>query len=195
MIQFKCDTCSRQHAVPDSAVGKKAKCSCGHVLRVPETTVAPAALSLRDRRLRADEERVRKLVLTHPAIQLVDTHGSPATVYDLRYTVTSLRAKGEVVEEANEHTVRITLGAEYPRTGPLCQMTSDIFHPNIDTSTICVGDHWTVGEKLSDLIVRIAEMLAFQSYNIRSPLNAQAAMWADLNPQRLPTDPRSFVVE
>ena len=62
--------------------------------------------------------------------------------------------------------------------------------PNIDPTTICVGDHWTAGERLVDLTVRIGEMIAYQAYNIQSPLDAEAAMWADLNQQVLPTDPR-----
>ena len=55
-----------------------------------------------------------------------------------------------------------------------------------------VGDHWTAGERLVDLVVRIGEMLAYQAYNIRSPLDARAAMWADLNPDKLPTDPKTI---
>ena len=63
---------------------------------------------------------------------------------------------------------------------------------NIDTSTICVGDHWTAGERLADLVVRIGEMLSYQLYNVRSPLDGEAAMWADLNRDKLPTDNRNF---
>jgi len=36
------------------------------------------------------------------------------------------------------------------------------------------------------LVVRIGEMICFQSYNIKSPLNAKAAAWAELNQERLP---------
>jgi ubiquitin-protein ligase len=67
-----------------------------------------------------------------------------------------------------------------------------IFHPNIDPATICVGDHWTAGERLVDLVLRIGEMIAYQAYNIKSPLDAEAAMWADLNVDKLPIDPRNL---
>jgi hypothetical protein len=43
-----------------------------------------------------------------------------------------------------------------------------------------------------DLIVRIGEMLAYQAYNIKSPLDAHAAMWADLNAEKLPMDARTI---
>ncbi len=116
--------------------------------------------------------------------------GSPADRYELEYAVESLREESGTIVGTGTHRVSITLGSDYPRAAPLCQMLSPVFHPNIDTSTICIGDHWTPGERLDDLLVRIAELLAYQTYNIRSPLNAKAAMWADLNQSRLPTDPR-----
>ena len=68
-------------------------------------------------------------------------------------------------------------------------MLTPVFHPNIDPATICVGDHWTAGERLVDLAVRIGEMIAYQAYNIQSPLDAEAAMWADLNQQASPPTP------
>lgn len=46
---------------------------------------------------------------------------------------------------------------------------------NIDPATICVGDHWTAAESLATLIRRIVEMLCFQSYNVKSPRNGEAA--------------------
>jgi len=36
------------------------------------------------------------------------------------------------------------------------------------------------------MVTRIAEMICFQSYNVKSPLNARAAAWAEQNIQRLP---------
>jgi len=71
-------------------------------------------------------------------------------------------------------------------------MLTPIFHPNIDPSTICVGDHWAAGERLADLVVRIGELIAYQAYNIKSPLDAEAAMWADLHAKELPTDSRNL---
>jgi len=48
------------------------------------------------------------------------------------------------------------------------------------------GDHSSAGESLADMIARIAEMICFQSYNVKSPLNARAAAWAEQNVARLP---------
>ena len=71
-------------------------------------------------------------------------------------------------------------------------MLTPVFHPNIDETTICVGDHWTAGARLVDLVIQIGEMLAYQAYNIKSPLNGEAAMWADLNPDKLPIDSQNL---
>jgi ubiquitin-protein ligase len=65
-------------------------------------------------------------------------------------------------------------------------MLTPVFHPNIDPQKICIGDHWSAGESLPQLIVRIGEMLCYQSYNVKSPLNAEAAAWAELNAETLP---------
>ena len=35
-------------------------------------------------------------------------------------------------------------------------------------------------------------MLAYQAYNIKSPLDGEAAMWADLHADKLPTDNRNL---
>ena len=71
-------------------------------------------------------------------------------------------------------------------------MLTPIFHPNIEPATICVGDHWTAGERLVDLVVRIGEMIAYQAYNVKSPLDGEAAMWADLHVRDLPVDDRNL---
>jgi hypothetical protein len=55
-----------------------------------------------------------------------------------------------------------------------------------------VGDHWTAGERLVDLVIRIGEMIAYQAYNIQSPLDGEAAMWADQNARHLPVDLRDL---
>jgi ubiquitin-protein ligase len=65
-------------------------------------------------------------------------------------------------------------------------MLTEVFHPNIDPQKICIGDHWSAGQTLDSLVVRIAEMICFQSYNTKSPLNAKAAAWAEQNPGKLP---------
>ena len=142
----------------------------------------------------ADEKDMRETFANGRLGRIVSTRGTPPELYVVELHVTSLvegSAKGEA-KRGDLHQIEVQLTSEYPRVGPKCRMLSPIFHPNIDASSICIGDHWAAGERLSDLVIRIAEMLAFQAYNIRSPLNATAAMWADLNATRLPIDARDL---
>ncbi|HRK32635.1 MAG TPA: ubiquitin-conjugating enzyme E2 [Tepidisphaeraceae bacterium] len=150
-------------------------------------------MSPRARRLLADAESITQIFGNCPHIRIVKQSGSPPDGYEIEYSVKSLArdSKGKPIERM-DHRVLIQLTSDYPRLSPKCSMLTPAFHPNIDESTICVGDHWTAGERLTDLIVRIAEMLGYQAYNIRSPLDGEAAMWADLNQKKLPLDPRNM---
>ena len=148
---------------------------------------------MRLRRLAADAEQMAKSFENSDSIRVKASAGDPPDTYQIDYAVASLVRddKGKPIPKS-EHRVEIQLTSDYPRLAPQCRMLTPIFHPNIDESTICVGDHWTAGERLVDLVIRIGEMLAYQAYNIKSPLDGEAAMWADLNPDKLPTDSRSI---
>jgi ubiquitin-protein ligase len=200
MIEFACPSCARKYAVPDSAAGRTAKCPCGQMLTVPASSPAQVAppdqagsskLPMRTRRLMADAADMAALARS-PAIRIITTVGEPAEIYRVEYKVNSLEPGEQGPVSRDRHTVEIQLTADYPRLAPKCKMLTPIFHPNIGPATICVGDHWTAGERLVDLVIRIGEMIAYQAYNIKSPLDAEAAMWADLNADHLPTDPRNL---
>lgn len=151
-------------------------------------------MSVRLRRLSTDFERVRLLFQGDAAIRLVEYHGKPPEHYILEYHVNSIQQdmNSGSLRAQNIFRVAITLPGSYPRTGPHCRMITPVFHPNIAPHAICIGDHWAAGESLAGLIVRIAEMLAYQSYNIKSPLNGEAAQWAAKNRARLPLDRFDF---
>ena len=149
---------------------------------------------MRLRRLTADAQQMRAAFATFPTIRIVGAEGDPPELYRLEYHVRGLERgrRPDKPVSRETHRVEIQLTSEYPRQAPKCRMLTPVFHPNIDPATICVGDHWAAGERLVDLAVRIGEMLAYQAYNIKSPLDAEAAMWADLNQDKLPVDPRDL---
>ena len=209
MISFRCSGCGRSFSVPEAFAGRRAKCkSCGAPVVVPAAPAdvtppqpppagapppAPQKVPMRLRRLASDARQMATAFENFPAIQVRSLSGDPPEAYQVEYYVKGLArdsAGRPVVRE--RHTVEIRLTSEYPRSSPKCKMLTPVFHPNIDPATICVGDHWTAGERLVDLVVRIGEMIAYQAYNIKSPLDGEAAMWADLNPDRLPIDGRSL---
>ncbi|HZL34379.1 MAG TPA: ubiquitin-conjugating enzyme E2 [Tepidisphaeraceae bacterium] len=161
----------------------------------PHRPAAGAAkIPVHIRRLMADAQQMTKAFGSGIGpIRIKSAVGDPPEVYQIEYNVSSL-ARGWFgrPKKRTSHRVEIQLTSEYPRVSPICRMLTPIFHPNIDSTTICVGDHWTAGERLIDLVIRIGEMLAYQAYNIKSPLDGEAAMWADLHQSRLPTDTRDL---
>jgi ubiquitin-protein ligase len=153
----------------------------------------PAKIPMRVRRLMSDASAMSSAFLDFPLIKVTAGAGDPPETYRIQYSIQSLeRGKNGHPVPREQHEMEIQLTSEYPRISPHCRMLTPIFHPNIDPATICVGDHWTAGEQLPDLVIRIGQMIAYQEYNIRSPLDAEAAMWADLNSQNLPIDSRDL---
>src|SRR5262249_12519162 len=150
---------------------------------------------VRLRRLQADFLKLREYVRSHPRVQLVQYEGDPPESYQLRFRIKSLRQKDDELLEVSDHLVEIMLPRNYPRTPPQCRMLTPVFHPNIAPHAICMGAHRSAGEPLSSLVARIGEMLAYQSYNTKSPLNGEAARWVDENMDRLPLDPVQMDVE
>ena len=149
-------------------------------------------MGLRERRLSADAREMERFSGQDGPVVLIRREGDPPERYTLEYRVESLAVQeGEVVPR-HQHRVEIFLTLAYPRQAPQCRMLTPVFHPNIAPHAISIGDHWTAGESLAALCIRIAEMLTFQSYNVKSPLNGEAAQWAEKNIARLPLEKTDF---
>src|SRR3989304_5957089 len=151
--------------------------------------------TVRLRRLSADYARLQDYVRQHPRVRLIQADGDPPEKYQFEYRVRSLRMVHGELQPVETHLVEVTLPLNYPRTPPQCRMLSPGFHPNIAPHAICVGDHWSAGESLQSIITRIGEMLAYQSYNVKSPLNGEAARWVEQHKDQMPLDRVSMLVE
>jgi ubiquitin-protein ligase len=201
MISFACGGCGKSFAVPATFAGRRAHCKkCGGGVTVPPAPpqrLAPAppagTVPMRTRRLLADAEQMRSTFRDFEPIQVLSMDGDPPDAYRIEYRVKSLEPgrDGRPAPRV-KHVAEIQLTRDYPRVAPRCKLLTPVFHPNFDATTICIGDHWTAGERLADLVIRIGEMLAYQAYNIKSPLDGEAAMWADLHADKLPTDTRNL---
>ena len=144
-------------------------------------------MQTRLRRLQADHEQVLRLFAEHPYIRLIQTEGTPPDKYTFAFNVEGLVPAGaESITRGSIHQAELFLPLDYPRRPPFCRMITPVFHPNIDPQKICIGDHWSAGQSLAQMVVRIGEMICYQSYNLKSPLNAQAAAWAEQNIAGLP---------
>jgi ubiquitin-protein ligase len=139
------------------------------------------------RRLQSDYERVTTAFANNSHIRLILTEGNPPEKYTFEFALEGLVPQGdESFIPGTVHRAEIFLPIDYPRRPPFCRMITPVFHPNIDPQKICIGDHWSAGQSLAQLIVRIGEMICYQSYNVKSPLNAKAAAWAEQNIEKLP---------
>ncbi len=145
--------------------------------------------TVRLRRLQADYDKMREYVNRHPRLQLIQAEGSPPERYQFEYRIRGLRQTADELSVVKSHMVEVSLPLSYPRLPPQCRMLTPIFHPNIAPHAICIGDHWSPGEPLWSIVARIGEMIAYQSYNTRSPLNGEAARWVDQHLDELPLDP------
>ncbi len=151
--------------------------------------------TVRLRRLQADYDKLLDYVHRHPRVKLVQAQGTPPESYQLEFQLRSLRMKDDEIQVVQDHLVEIHLPRNYPRTPPQCRMLTPIFHPNIAPHAVCIGDHWSAGEPLWSIVARIGEMIAYQSYNTKSPLNGDAARWTDENLDRLPLDSTTMILD
>ncbi|RUL89099.1 ubiquitin--protein ligase [Tautonia sociabilis] len=108
--------------------------------------------------------------------------GDPPQRYLIEFHGRSLaRERGKVIEWQT-HQVEVKLGASYPRTMPELRWLSPIFHPNIsEIGLVCLGGyntHWVPSLQLDELCEMLWDMARFHNYDLRSPYNREAALWA-----------------
>jgi hypothetical protein len=124
-------------------------------------------------------------------------HGNPPQHYTLGFRGASLsRDRGKIVVR-EYHEVDIRLGTQYPRTMPELRWLTPIYHPNIsEIGMVCLGaygTHWVPSLALDELCVMLWDMARYQNYDIRSPYNREAALWAaNQSSFRFPMDGRTL---
>ncbi len=145
-------------------------------------------MNARDRRLSADFEKVKDEFIGHKYIKVDPIEGNPPVRYSVTYYLKGLKLdkKTKKPVETYHHEAEIYLHKNYPREKPLCTINTEIFHPNFGPKKICIADYWAAGENLADIIIQIGQMIQYQSYNPKSPLNQQAARWAVENKEIFP---------
>lgn len=142
-------------------------------------------MSPRQRRLTADFASIRGEFAGHPHIRVEPIGIHPPQTYRVSYRVPGLRLEGDQPLPADEHVCEIRLPLGYPREAPYVVPLTPVFHPNI-AAHYCIGDYWSAGQPLADIVRRIGDMLQYRTYNVKSPLDAVAARWAAENESHLP---------
>ena len=150
--------------------------------------------TIRTRRLTNDYERVLSDLAGSEFVKVKPIAGSPPNHYRVTYLVSGLMSEnsGETTKPVTRHEVDIVLPIGYPKQSPRCTMITPIWHPNIG-DYICIGDYWSAGVPLVDIIVHIGDMIQYKNYNLRSPVNKTAAAWAERNIRSFPVGNRSLL--
>lgn len=137
--------------------------------------------SPQQRRLRSDLAAIERLK-AESSVMGFKAFGTPAQRFLVEFRGTSLaREKGKVVLR-DHHEVEIKLGSSYPRTMPELRWLTPVYHPNIsEIGLVCLGGygtHWVPSLQLDELIVMLWDMARYHNYDLRSPYNRDAALWA-----------------
>jgi ubiquitin-protein ligase len=133
------------------------------------------------RRLRSDLAAMERLMAESSVLHF-RAYGKPAQRYIIEFRGRSLARERGKVGPRDHHEVEVKLGSSYPRTMPELRWLTPVYHPNIsEIGLVCLGGygtHWVPSLHLDELCVMLWDMARFHNYDIRSPYNREAALWA-----------------
>ena len=153
--------------------------------------------SPREKRLEADYQAVSELAKASSVFSF-EAPGRLPQRYRLKFDGIGLsRSLTGEVEVAQSHEVLVNLGAAYPRMIPQLVWQTPIFHPNISNNgVVCLGGygtHWVPSLTLAKLCEMLWDMIRYANFDVNSPYNREAALWArEQTELRLPLDHREI---
>lgn len=128
-----------------------------------------------------------------PSITVTPEKGTPPDQYTVTYQITGVCKKldGDVYS-CDNHTISISLPFGFPHFPPNCLPESFTFHPDFDSSAICIGDAWEAEKSIVKLILHIGRMISGETYSESNTFNEEAAEWYRNNSDQLPFDSTDF---
>jgi ubiquitin-protein ligase len=155
-----------------------------------------SATSPRLRRLQSDLRAMQQLQAESSILHFT-THGDLPENYTIWFLGKGLM-RGEdngPIDLLEKHEVTVRLGAGYPRMMPEIRWKSNVFHPNISgNGSVCLGGYgtyWVPSLTLDELCHMLWDMVRYENYDVTSPYNREAALWAKTqSTYRLPLDKR-----
>jgi ubiquitin-protein ligase len=156
-------------------------------------------MGVRETRLTNDLRRVSDLIANSGgSLKLISKTGNPPYEYVIEYRCKGIETvNGNNPVYRNTHQVKIILGTNYPREKPDAKFLTPIFHPNVfSNQNVCLGNYWTPGETVTELILRIGKIIQYSKdvLNLKSPANGTAKTWASNNMSRFPVDTQTLKV-
>lgn len=151
-------------------------------------------MPIRTRRLTRDYERILADLAASDIVRVTVLAGDPPYHYNVSYKLNGLAwdNRSNQTFAVTEHVVDIHLPLGYPKQQPRCVMRTPIWHPNI-SDYVCIGDYWSPGVALVDIIAHIGDMIQYKTYNLKSPLNKEAAEWAYRHSSSFPIGTRDII--
>jgi ubiquitin-protein ligase len=152
--------------------------------------------AIRLRRLQADHESMIRLSEDSDLIRF-QSFGQPPDRYVVTFGCRGVVKADDRISYTTRHQIEILLHAEYPQAAPHFRQLTPIFHPNFRYGTaglqVCIeARNWSPRESLSDLVLRLGNMITYRNYNPDSPLDGEAAQWARQNAHLFPLDERGW---
>ncbi len=128
-----------------------------------------------------------------PQISVSPGEERPPEHYTVTYQIEGVcKEEGGEVYPCDSHVVSLWLPFAFPQFPPNCRPESPTFHPDFDSSAICIGDFWEADQSIIKLILHIGHMISGEIYSVINPFNEEAAEWYQENSDRLPFDTGSF---
>jgi ubiquitin-protein ligase len=139
-------------------------------------------LSPRERRLHSDYRAIQEL-RDESSIISFESQGVPPDHYRVVFLGRGVaRNNQNEVIYADRHEIIIRLTSGYPRSMPELTWQTPVFHPNISAGGIvCLGGygtHWVPSLRLDELCNMLWDMIRYKNFDVESPYNRDAAMWA-----------------
>ncbi len=124
-----------------------------------------------------------------PAITVMPGEGNPPDQYTVSFRITGMcRENSGEVYSCDNHVISISLPFGFPHFPPNCIPESPTFHPDFDSSAICIGDVWEADKSIITLITHIARMISGEIYSKSNAFNEEASDWYRDNRDKLPFD-------
>jgi len=128
-----------------------------------------------------------------PDITVTPGEGTPPEQYTVTYNITgACKDDSGVISTCDKHVISISLPFGFPHFPPNCLPESNTFHPDFDSSAICIGEAWDESKSVIELILYIGRMIAGQIYSSANAFNEEAAAWYVTNKKQLPFDTTAF---
>ena len=138
-------------------------------------------------------QEIRGHFVNIPRITITPGEGTPPDQYSVNYQITGVcKESGGEVYTCENHEISISLPFGFPHFPPNCLPESPTFHPDFDSSAICIGDVWEADNSIVKLILHIGRMISGEIYSESNAFNQAAAEWYLEHSDQLPFDNTDF---